>query len=168
MADQSAYDRNQRAAERQHDQVNDLGKTLTEAYVKDAQEAIKVILLINSGAAVAILAFISTIAARSGITLTNLKAVTNSLHWFTWGIVSSGVTAAFAYLANSLYAGHLSAMDKIWEHPYVRENAKSRRMLRWAKFFNWSGFILAWLGLLLFIRGVYVAAHAIEKLVGTR
>jgi hypothetical protein len=42
MADQSAYDRNQRAAERQHDQVNDLGKTLTEASVKDAQEAIKV------------------------------------------------------------------------------------------------------------------------------
>jgi hypothetical protein len=84
------------------------------------------------------------------------------------GIVSSGVTAVFAYLANSLYAGHLSATDKTWEHPYLRENAKSRRMLHWAKLFNWAGFILAWLGLFLFIRGVYVAAHAIEKLVGTR
>jgi hypothetical protein len=100
--------------------------------------------------------------------LASLKAVTNSLYWFTGGIISSGVTSAFAYLSNSLYAGHLSQQDKVWEHPFVTENAKSHRMLRWAKFFNWVGLILATIGLILFTRGVYVAAHAIEKLVETR
>jgi hypothetical protein len=165
MSDQGEYDRNQRAAERQHDRIDDLGKRLTEASTRDAQEGIKVVLLVNSGAAVAILAFIGTLASRSGITLANVKAITSSLYWFSGGIISSVVTAVFAYLSNSLYAGHLSAMDKVWEHPYVRENVKSRRMLRWAKGFNWAGLILAIAGLGLFIRGVYVAAHAIEKLV---
>jgi hypothetical protein len=50
MPDQSQYD--QRAAERAHDLTNDLGKKLTEASTRDAQEAIKVILLVNSGAAI--------------------------------------------------------------------------------------------------------------------
>jgi hypothetical protein len=165
MSDQGEYDRNQRAAERQHDHIDDLRKRLTEASTRDAQEGIKVVLLVNSGAAVAILAFIGALASRSGVTLANLKAITSSLYWFSGGIISSGVTAAFAYLSNSLYAGHLSAMDKVWEHPYVRENANSRRMWRWAMGFNWAGLILAIAGLGLFIRGVYVAAHAIEKLV---
>jgi hypothetical protein len=70
----------------------------------------------------------------------------------------------FAYLSNSLYAWHLSAMHKVSDHPYVKENVKSRRILRWALGFNGAGLILAIAGLGLFIRGVYVAAHAIEKL----
>jgi hypothetical protein len=68
MSDQGEYDRNQRAAERAHDLANDLGKRLIEASTRDAQEAIKVVVLVNSGAAVAILAFIGTLASRKGIT----------------------------------------------------------------------------------------------------
>src|SRR5712671_73853 len=101
MSDQGAYDRNQRAAEREHDLVIDRGTRLTEASTRDAQEAIKLVLLINSGAAVAILAFISTLASRSGITLANLKAVTNSPYWFTEGSVFAGLTAGFAYLSSN-------------------------------------------------------------------
>jgi hypothetical protein len=104
MSDQGAYDRNQRAAEREHDLVIDRGTRLTEASTRDTQEAIKLDLLINSGAAVAILAFISTLASRSGISLANLKSVTNSPYWFTEGSVFAGLTAGFAYLSNSKYA----------------------------------------------------------------
>jgi hypothetical protein len=80
MSDQGEYDRNQRAAERQHDRIDDLDKRLTEASTRDAQEVIKVVLLINGGGAVAILAFIGALASRTGITLANLKAITSSLY----------------------------------------------------------------------------------------
>jgi hypothetical protein len=165
MSDKSTYDRNLRAAERQHDLNTDLSKRLVEASTRDAQEAIKIVFLINSGAAVAILAFIASLAARSGITLATLKAVTHSLYWFIGGIIFAGITSVFAYICNSLYSSHLSRLDKIWEHPYVRENAGSRRMLWWAQFFNWSALTLGGLALILFIRGVFVAARAFEKLV---
>jgi hypothetical protein len=91
MSDQSGNDRNQRAAERQHDLVDDLEKRLTEASARDAQEAIKVALLVNSGAAVAILAFISTLASRSGITFTDLKAIMKSLYWFAGELFPPGL-----------------------------------------------------------------------------
>jgi hypothetical protein len=165
VSDESAHDRNLRAAERQHDLNSDLSKRLVEASTRDAQEAIKIVFLINSGAAVAILAFIASLAARSSTTLPNLKAVIHSLYWFIGGIIVAAITSVFAYVCNSLYSSHLSRLDKIWEHPYVRENAGSRRMLRWAQVFNWSALALGVLALILFIRGVFVAARAFEKLV---
>ena len=41
MSVQGEYDRNQRAAERQHDGIVDLGNRLTEASMRDAQEGLK-------------------------------------------------------------------------------------------------------------------------------
>ena|SRR5208282_2808849 len=117
MSNESGYDSNLRAAERQHDLNTDLSKRLVEAATRDAQGAIKIVFLINSGAAVAILAFIASFAARSGITLTNLKPVIHSLYWFIGGIVLAGLTSLFAYICNSLYSSHLLELDKIW-HPY--------------------------------------------------
>jgi hypothetical protein len=163
MSDQSNHDRKLREAERAHDLVNDLGKRMTEAACRDAQEAIKVALLINGGAAVAILAFISTMG-RNGFSLPDLRAVSNSLFYFAGGIVSAGITAAFAYLANGLYAGNFFEQEKYWVHPYVKENPRSKRMLWWARFFNWAGFILGWVALALFIAGVFVAARALSRL----
>jgi hypothetical protein len=56
---------------------------------------------------------------------------------------------------------------KTWEHPYIRENPRSKRMLLWAKVLHWSALTTGVLALVLFIRGVFVAARAIEKLVAT-
>jgi hypothetical protein len=160
-------DRNIRAAERQHDLNTDVSKRLVEASTRDAQEAIKIVFIINSGAAVAILAFIATLASRSSITLANLKAVIHSLYWFIGGIIFAATTSVLAYLCNQFYSAHLSSPDKIWEHPYVRENARSRRELRLGRIFNWIALGLGVVALALFIRGVYVAAQAIERLVAT-
>jgi len=134
-------DRNIRAAERQHDLSAEFDKRLTEAATRDAQEAIKLIFLIISGAAVAMLAFIASLASRSGITLANLKAVIHSMYWFITGIVLIAITSVLTYLCNNLYSGHLALQDKAWEHPYIRENPRSKRMLLLAKVLNWSALI---------------------------
>jgi hypothetical protein len=52
-----AYDVDLRAAERAHDKEAELWKLLTDATARDAQAAIRVILAINGGAAIAVLAF---------------------------------------------------------------------------------------------------------------
>jgi hypothetical protein len=162
---QRAYEQNLRAAEREHDLANDLGKRLMEASTRDAQEAIKIVLLVNSGAAVAVLAFVSTLAARREITLAAFKGITHSLYWFTGGIIVTAVASALAYVCNNAYAGYHFRRGKFFDHPYVRESGDSRFYLRLGKWTNWAGVILGFTGLGLFIRGVYVAAHAIEKLV---
>ena len=164
MSDQNQYERNMRAAERAHDLANDLGMRMNEASARDAQEAIKIALLINGGAAVVILAFIAGIVGRTNISLSDLRSVAHSLFWFAGGIVLAGITAACAYVANSLYSANQFEQDRIWEHPYLRHNERSRRAFRWARFFNWLGFILAWISLALFIGGVFATAHALSVL----
>lgn len=164
MSDQGQYERNLRAAERAHDLANDLGMRMNEASARDAQEAIKIALLINGGAAVAMLAFIAGIVGRTNIGLSDLGSVAHSLFWFAGGIVLAGITAACAYLANGLYSANQFEQDRVWEHPYVRPNERSQRMFWWARFFNWSGFILAWISLALFIGGVFAAARALSGL----
>src|SRR2546421_13114744 len=111
MSDQNG--RNLRAAERAHDDVNDLRKRLIDASARDAQEAIKIALLINGGAAVAILAFIAGIVGRTNISLSDLRSVAHSLFWFAGGIVVAGITAACAYVANSLYSANQFQQDRI-------------------------------------------------------
>ncbi len=63
MTDEGEHAQNIRAAEREHDLTNDIGKRLLDASLRAAQEAIKIAFLINGGAAVAILAFIAGLAS---------------------------------------------------------------------------------------------------------
>lgn len=165
MSDDSANDRDRRAAERAHDLVNDKGKRLIDAATRDAQEAIKTALLINSGAAVAILAFISSLASKPNVALADLKPITNCLYWFASGVVAAGVTSAFAYLSNGLYSAHFFDQTKTWTYPYVEPNETSKRKQWWAQFFNWAGVILTSASLILFVVGVVMAARAILNLV---
>jgi len=164
MSDQQSYEANQRAAERAHDHSNDLGKRLVDASARDAQEAIKVVLLINGGAAVAILAFMGSIVSKGGYSIAELKSVSHSLYWFIAGIVGAGVTSGCAYFCNSYYSGsHLNAL-KDWTHPYVHPTPLSSKYLRAARYLNWvaDGFAIS--SLLTFVIGVYVAASAIVNL----
>ena len=165
MADNPpTIEQKQRAAERQHDFVNDLGKRLVEAATRDALEAIKIVFLLNGGAAVAVLTFISSISSRS----TNhsaLKPLLDSLYWFCAGLVLAGLTVFVAYLCNSLYSAHLLKQDKIWEYPYLRENASSKRQLKWATGLNIFGILFAVASLATFVRGVFLAAHGMVSLV---
>jgi hypothetical protein len=154
-----------RAAEREHDHQNDLGKRMLDAAARDAQEAIKVALLINGGAAVAILAFMgSLVAPKGGFTLAELKSVGNSLYWFVAGIVAAGITSGCAYFCNSLYAGFRLEQKRIWEWPYVESTKKSARYRCMALWLNWIAVGFAGVSLLLFVGGVYIAASAIVNL----
>jgi hypothetical protein len=135
MSDQNEHAQNMRAAEREHDLNNDIGKRLIDASLRDAQEAIKIAFLVNGGAAVAILAFIGDLSSRNGITFAELKPITNVLYWFSGGIVLLGITAALAYLSNGLLSASYFDKDKNWTHPYIADNIISKRKNVWANRF---------------------------------
>jgi hypothetical protein len=151
MTDEGEHAQNIRAAEREHDLTNDIGKRLLDASLRAAQEAIKIAFLINGGAAVAILAFIAGLASRSGISFVEIKPVTRSLYWFAAGVVLAGIISACAYLANGLVSASYFSKDKIWTSPYVADNEISNRKRAWGNRFLWWGFWLAWVALGTFI-----------------
>src|SRR5882724_3142006 len=86
-----------RAGERAHDINKEYELTLINAATRDAQEAMKVALAINGGAAIAVLAFMST---KDIDLLTKLFPIIYSLIWFAAGVIFAALTAGSAYLSN--------------------------------------------------------------------
>src|SRR5437016_1671579 len=112
MSDPSNWEREKyadeirrRVAERAHDQSHELAKLLNEAATRDAQGAIRILLAINGGAAVALLAFTGGLVARSTVSMANIAETVANLKWFALGVITSAFAAAMAYLTNLCYAG---------------------------------------------------------------
>jgi hypothetical protein len=119
---ENAEELGRRAAERAHDRAKEFELQLMEASTRDAQEAMKVALAINGGAAIAVLAFVGTLGSRSHDTLMKLIPVTYSLFCFAAGVFSAAMTAACAYFANSYYSGS----QRSAQHPCARLAARVR------------------------------------------
>ncbi|GEM_PF-2621010 len=162
--DLNISERNIRAAERAHDLENDIGKRLIDGAMRDAQEVMKALLLLNSGSAVALLAFIGAVVSKEIDSLGDLKPIIYCISWFLVGTVFAALTAGSAYFANTLYARARLILDKTWDHPYVIENRKSKKAQWWALFFNWAGVITAAISLVVFVCGIYFAAISIANL----
>lgn len=71
----SARELNIRAAERAHDKLHDFMSKMQETTVRDAQAAVKSLLLINGGAVVSILAFVGSLARQENTNLSHLQKV---------------------------------------------------------------------------------------------
>jgi hypothetical protein len=89
VTDQQRYEANLRAAEREHDQRTELDRQLNEATQRDAQAVIRIVLLLNGGAAIAVLAFAGSLASKASYTLPQLGGVIYNSIWFVLGAASS-------------------------------------------------------------------------------
>jgi hypothetical protein len=88
---------------RVHDRLNSILEKSEEATLRSAENALRIILLINGGAAVSVLAFVGSLASKDRVTTTQLYAMAGSLVWFAFGVASSALSAFFSYLTNFSY-----------------------------------------------------------------
>jgi hypothetical protein len=125
-AQKYAHELKLRQAERTHDRNREMGDLFNANADRNSQAAIRILLAINGGAAVALLAFVGGLASRSNFDLQKLPQITEQLQWFIWGIITSGIAATAAYIVNYCYAGALLIREEIWEHPFTIESKKSK------------------------------------------
>jgi hypothetical protein len=150
-----------RAAERAHDLTKEYELTIIDAATRDAQEAVKVAVAINGGAAIAILAFVST---HNADYLAKLFPIAYSLFWFAAGVIFAALTAGCAYLSNSFYAAGHRALRRTFAHPFLEETEGSKNRFEWARRFNLAGIILAIAALLAFVRGLVFVGLGLQNL----
>lgn len=170
MSDQSSHDAAKyahelklREAERAHDRNEKMGDMFNGNADKHAQSAIRIVLAINGGAAIALLAFISGLASRTNMSLQQLSMITHQLEWFVYGVLVACGAAASAYITNYCNAGAVLLRDNTWDHPYILENNRSKRYRRVGIGFHLLGFISAIAGLIIFAYGL----HQVQRAVGT-
>lgn len=121
-----AYDLKIRAAERAHDRHDKLEDMFNENSDRHAHAVIRIILTLNGGAGIALLAFAGGLAARTQISFDRVAAITNQLNWFVYGAVVSCVAAVCAYVVSYCYTGNLRFLSRTWEHPFLTRTVKNK------------------------------------------
>ena len=85
-------------------------KLLDEAAIKSADAALRAGLLINGGAAISVLAFMGSLAAKDLVPISHLSRVADSLVVFAWGVVAAVFGLGLSYLTH--FADRFTEVDK--------------------------------------------------------
>ncbi len=129
-------------AERAHDRQWEFIKSANEAAVETGNHAVKALILINGGAAIAMLAFIAqVVSAETGVLPDGAKVaalinLTAPLGWFAWGVACAAGSVALGYLANFGMGRSSSSTKWDYEHPYIHSTPQSKRWDFWVGLFQ--------------------------------
>ncbi len=88
-----------RIARRHHDCLDALGDLYNEHADRHAHAVIRILLALNGGSAIALLAFAGGLAARTTASLLKVSSITAQLEWFVYGVL---VTSAAAFFSHTL------------------------------------------------------------------
>jgi hypothetical protein len=155
----------QREAESAHDRHNDYTIAMDTAAVESSHLTLRMALLINGGAAVAVLAFIGGLVAQGRLQAgPSLSRVAESLVLFALGVAVATLAQGGAYVTNALVVRARLSRDLIPQRPWFQENDKSNRYWWLAEWARWIGIILAFGSWSLFIAGALSTWTAVKKL----
>lgn len=93
-------ERTRNEAERAHDKSNAFHTYVNEATIEASNLALRTLVLINGGAAVAILAFLGAVASKDKVDFDQVGRVAGTLRFYAIGVACAVAAMAFAYLAN--------------------------------------------------------------------
>lgn len=121
--------------------------------------AMRTLILVNGGAAVAMLAFIGSLVGDNSLTSSNdIAELTTPLLWFGWGVGMAAFTMFFAYFTNYATAEHATVVDT--------DDAQSKRYGILKVAMHVAAMLSAFSSLALFILGMYRVTGAIIEVFG--
>jgi hypothetical protein len=100
-------------AERAHDRTLEFFDGVNKAAMDTANLALRMSLLINGGAAVALLSFVG------GLPTGQKKAVADTLLWFASGVAAAVTAMVLAYFTHYCMAGSEGSKIRKYEAPYI-------------------------------------------------
>jgi hypothetical protein len=152
------HEQNTRVAERAHDRSNEFARQINEAAINAANLTLRMALLINGGAAVALLTFVSGLPAEQK------RAVAATLDWFAWGVVAAVAGLACAYFTNHGLAVQERSKTFTDKPPYVINGANTKRWSYFILVFRFLAIIVGSGSLVLFLVGMLSVRAALTKL----
>jgi hypothetical protein len=141
--------------ERAHDKLDEFHRYTNEASINGANLALRMALLINGGAAIALLSF------DGHLPTDQMKAVANTLLWFAWGVLASVAGIALAYFTNYCMAGVAASKNKSYDPPYVMEGPGTWKWVYANRAFHVLAVASGVSSLILFIVGMFAVRAAL-------
>ena len=151
-------------AQRAHDREATLFRAHFEAASKAAEVAVKTSVVVNGGAAIAVLTFIGGMVGKDIVGVKQVADVSSSLMWFASG-VAAGVTAlAFIYLMNYSAASTVRWRKPIYEPPFVETTPRSKAMHAIYAMAHAVAVFVSLISIILFVLGVVNVRKSIGQM----
>jgi hypothetical protein len=151
-------------AKRAHDISAEFHTYTNKAAIEGANLALRTLIVINGGAALGILTFLSGVASKDKVDFSKVGAVADTIRYFAIGVACALAAMALSYFTNFFMAGVEGRKMRIWEHPYLEDTPDSLRMKRLNKLFHILAFLAAFASLVLFLVGMFAASDKITHL----
>jgi hypothetical protein len=153
-----AHEQNMKAAERAHDKSDEFVRQINEAAINVGNLALRMGMLINGGAAVALLTFVGNLPAEQK------RAVAATLGWFAGGVAAAVLGLALAYFTN--YCIVRKERSKTWNYqpPYVADGPDTNWWHRLNVLCHILAIVVGLGSLVLFVVGMFYVRAALTKL----
>jgi hypothetical protein len=153
------FELQQEHARREHDRSDDFHKYVNEAAIRTADAALRNLMLVNGGAAVALLTFIGALSKEQK------PVIANTLAWFASGVALAVAGMALAYFTNFFMAGIGSSMTKKWERPFLVDGPKTHLYRKLNLGFHIAAVVVAILSLIAFVVGIVKVRNGLANLI---
>tara|TARA_R110000868_G_scaffold69444_4_gene204458 strand:- start:285 stop:764 length:480 start_codon:yes stop_codon:yes gene_type:complete len=132
-------------------------EALENASIEAGNLALKALLILNGGASIAVLGFLSSVYSSELDFTEKANAMlpfVSALQKFAIGAGLAVFASAIAYLANSFYARALMDYGRSFEWPYLSEGEESKSNWKWGVRFNNVVIVAALGSIAMFVWGV--------------
>jgi hypothetical protein len=152
------HGQNTQVAQRAHDRSEAFARQINEAAINAANFALRMVLLINGGAALALLTLVSGLPAEQR------RALAATLDWFTWGVAAAVAGLACAYFTNHGLA--VQERSKTWtdQPPYLIAGPNTKRWSNFVLLFRFLAIVAGAGSVVLFIVGMLSVRAALSRL----
>ena len=152
-------DPDRKAALRAHESLTEFTRQNYDAAFRSGQMALRMVVLVNGGAAIAVLFFLGTIAGR--VTVIQISAVVHSLIWFVAGITCGLLALTCGYLTNLYDANVGTSLNQTWEYPYSQPGRYTQYFVRVSRLAHILAVAAGAASLVLFVVGMWDVRAAI-------
>ncbi|WP_407174450.1 hypothetical protein [Bradyrhizobium sp. STM 3562] len=159
------FETNRDDAHRAHDQSREFHTYVNQSAIEGANLALKTLILINGGAAVAILTFLGALAAKDKADFVQIGNVAHTLRDYAIGVALALAAMALAYLTNYFLAGQEGRKSFHYDHPFIRETTASRKYKLAYYTSHALAFLCAMLSLIAFIVGMWTTSDRVTKII---
>ena len=151
-------DLRRRDAERAHDKNHEAWLKTSQAAVAAGNQALRVALLINGGAAVSLLTFVGALPVDKK------AAIASTLSSFAWGVAAAALGVALAYCTNYCETRAISSRSLTWDHPWLVPTRETRRWGAAIWVFQLAAIACCISSLGLFVYGMQSVKQALQAL----
>lgn len=157
-------ERKEHLMERAHDRLDAFTDAANAGAMAMGPAALKTSILINGGAALAILTFISAIIGETEVNPDNISSAANSLIWFAIGVAVGAAGLGLAYLTTYCQAAESTSVNRIADPPFEAPTSSTGRWRIAAGTFQVSAVVCGIASILAFVVGMIAVRGAIVQL----